>query len=140
MNENKPTQQEMDVADLESKEMKEAETEFWNFKSKMGNDFLKMQAVRDNGIQHVKIIAYTGMKKTNFPEKENFYRPNFDVEVVTGKNKGALYSISLSLPTIEGLGLGKDFKKYEGTILTTTIKQKGKFEGIDYSVYVPLTV
>jgi hypothetical protein len=120
----------------------ELESEFWNSESTSGNsDFLKMTSVREFEIKYIKLKEYIGMKLTAFKDKDNTFRPNFRAEVHVGKNKGKEYVVSFSKPTAMSLISEiktQDFKAWEGKILSVAIKQKGKYEGIDYSVYVPI--
>ena len=120
----------------------ELESEYWNSENPTSSDYIKLSAVRDNEIKAIKLTEYIGMKLTAFKDKKNTFRPNFKTEVVVGKNKGKTYVVSFSKTTAEGLLnelKSKDFKMWVGRVLTIAIKQKGKFEGIDYSVYVPIT-
>jgi hypothetical protein len=121
----------------------ELESEYWNTDSSTSSDYIKLSVVRDNHISAIKLTEYLGMKLTAFKDKENTFRPNFKAEVVRGDNIGKSYVVSFSKPTADSLLnelKTKEFKAWVGRALTVAIKQKGKFEGIDYSVYVALNV
>jgi hypothetical protein len=135
---------EEEIKDLETNERKEAEKSFWDSETN-DDEFLKMQSVIDNEIKAIKLLEYKGLVKTRFKQegKENTLRPNFKVEVISGKNKGAKYVISLSIVSARKLEKDikdKDFKHWEGKLVNVAIAQKGDFKGIDYSLYIPLVV
>ena len=121
----------------------ELESEYWNSESNSSSDYIKLSEVRAHSITGIELVSYEGMKLTAFKGegKENTFRPNFKCKVVRGDNIGKVYVVSFSKPTAESLLnelKSKDFKSWVGRKLTVAIKQKGKFEGIDYTVYVAL--
>jgi hypothetical protein len=130
----------------EMKDMADSEKAFWKEadKPKSSGDFLNVKAVEENGITHIKLLDYLGMKMTDFEdpknEGKNYERPNFIIEVVGGKNKGEKYATNFTRATGRELGAAignKDFKTWIGRILTTKIVE-GTFTYIEYGLYVKL--
>jgi len=66
-------------------------------------DFFKPPMVKDNDIKIVKFSKWLGMKMTTFKEGTNQDRPNFEVEVMVGKNVGTKYTANLTDATVREL-------------------------------------
>jgi len=131
--------------DLEVEEAAEQQRRLEAYEKKLeaeGNgDFLKPRIVVDNEIKIVQFTKYLGMKMTTFKDGENSDRPNFDVEVMVGKNKGAKYTVNLSDATARELKksmqqpIGKDWCN---TPIDVSVQKGGKGDYIRYSKHVQL--
>lgn len=136
----------IETEEIQPKDLEEQE--FWgsDTTSTNENDFIKLKMVKDKEVEAVKITEYLGLKMTAFKEEpnkpaKNYKRPNFMCIVIDGTMKGKKIQINLSRARANFLcdKIGtRDFKKWVDVILTTTAKQMGMYEGIDYAVYKKL--
>lgn len=132
-----------DLDKMEEKEQQEKMAAYEKRQEESGTgDFLKIKHVLENEIKIVKFTKWLGLRLTTFTEGENQDRPNFNCEVMVGKNKGAVYTVNLTDATVRELkkqGMPKALgKEWCDKPLDVSKGVGGKGDYIKYAMHVNL--
>lgn len=98
------TQRTEELKDLEDKDQQERMNAYEKRLAERGEgDFFNIKNVKENEIKIVKFSKWLGIKQSTFKDGTQQDRPNFEVEVMVGKNKETKYTTTLSDATTSTL-------------------------------------